>query len=231
MITIHDLDKFYPVGNGQRFQAPKKIHLQVDQGEFVAICGKSGSGKSTLLNIIGCLDTFQSGEYTFLGQNVGKLNDQQAAAIRNRHIGFVLQDFSLINNKSVLFNVMLPLYFGKTPYKKMKEMALEALEKVELSSQAHKRANQLSGGQRQRVAIARAIIGNPELILADEPTGALDSETSAKIMELLRKRNEDGITVLVVTHDDTVAGYCRRKITLRDGAVLSDAPIPELDKG
>ncbi len=222
MITIHDLDKFYPVGNGQRFQALKGINLQVDQGEFVAICGKSGSGKSTLLNIIGCLDTFQSGEYTFLGQNVGKLTDKQAAAIRNQHIGFVLQDFSLINNKSVLFNVMLPLYFGKTPYNKMKEMALEALKKVELSSQAHKRANQLSGGQRQRVAIARAIVGNPELILADEPTGALDSETSAKIMELLQEMNDRGITIMVVTHDSSVANCCKRIITIKDGAILSD---------
>lgn len=226
MITIRDLDKYYPMGGGQRFHALKKISLRVEQGEFIAICGKSGSGKSTLLNVIGCLDTFQGGEYVFLNRNMGKLTDKKAAEMRNRHIGFVLQDFSLINNKTVLFNVMLPLYFGKTPYKYMKDMALQALEKVGLKEQAHKRANQLSGGQRQRVAIARAIVGQPELILADEPTGALDSETSARIMELLRDMNESGITILVVTHDDVVAEYCRRKIVIKDGEILFDEPQP-----
>ena len=224
MITIQGLCKDYPMEGGAPFHALKDIDLRVEKGEFVSICGRSGSGKSTLLNVIGCLDTYQKGSYRFLGLDVGKLNDSKAATLRNRHIGFVLQDFSLINNKTVLFNVMLPLYFGKTPYREMKGKALKALEKVGLAEQAHKRANQLSGGQRQRVAIARAIVGEPELVLADEPTGALDSGTSAQIMGLLQGMNDSGITILVVTHDETVAGYCRRKIVISDGMIQSDQP-------
>lgn len=222
LITVSALNKYYTVGDSQ-LHALKDITLDISQGEFIAIQGKSGSGKSTLLNILGCLDNFHDGEYTFLGENVSGLKDAKTARLRNEHIGFVLQDFSLINNKSVLFNVMLPLYFGKTPYGKMKGKALDALEKVGLSDQAHKKANQLSGGQRQRVAIARAIVTQPELILADEPTGALDSETSGDIMRLFQSMNDRGITILVVTHDDTVADYCRRKITIKDGAILADA--------
>lgn len=224
LITVSSLHKYYPVGD-TKLHALKDVSLSVTQGEFIAIQGKSGSGKSTLLNILGCLDTFEEGEYHFLGENIGRMKDGKTARLRNQHMGFVLQDFALVNNKSVLFNVMLPLYFGKTPYSKMKSKAWEALERVGLSDQAHKKANQLSGGQRQRVAIARAIVGQPELVLADEPTGALDSETSAEIMDLFRKMNDSGITILVVTHDDMVAGYCHRKIMIKDGAIQSDEAV------
>lgn len=223
LITVSSLNKYYPVGD-TRLHALKDVSFEVAKGEFIAIQGKSGSGKSTLLNILGCLDSFENGEYRFLGEDVSRLKDSKTARLRNRYIGFVLQDFSLINNKSVLFNVMLPLYFGKTPYGKMKGKALEALKQVGLADQARKKANQLSGGQRQRVAIARAIVGEPELVLADEPTGALDSETSGEIMALFRQMNADGITILLVTHDDTVAEYCRRRITIKDGAIQADEP-------
>ncbi len=224
LITVSALNKYYPVGD-TRLHALKDVSFEVAKGEFIAIQGKSGSGKSTLLNILGCLDSFENGEYRFLGEDISRMKDSKTARLRNTHIGFVLQDFSLINNKSVLFNVMLPLYFGKTPYGKMKGKALEALKQVGLADQARKKANQLSGGQRQRVAIARAIVGEPELILADEPTGALDSETSGEIMALFQQMNAGGITILVVTHDDAVAGYCRRRITIKDGAIQTDEPV------
>lgn len=221
MIEVKALNKYYPVGK-EKLHALQDVDLKVEKGEFVAIQGKSGSGKSTLLNMLGCLDTFDSGEYTLLGLPVSKLSDAQAAKLRNQQIGFVFQDFSLVNSKTVLFNTALPLYFSKTPYREMKKKALEALEAVGIADLAGKAANQLSGGQRQRVAIARAIVSHPSLLLADEPTGALDSVTSAHIMELLRSMNEKGITILVVTHDDTVAGYCRRRLFLQDGQIVSD---------
>lgn len=221
MIQVNNLNKFYPVGK-ERLHALKDVQLEIQKGEMVAIQGKSGSGKSTLLNILGCLDSFDSGDYNLLGLPVGELNDTQAAKMRNQQIGFVFQDFSLINGKSVLFNTALPLFFGKTPYRDMKKQAMEALEAVGIADLADKVANQLSGGQRQRVAIARAIVSHPSLLLADEPTGALDSATSAHIMELLCSMNDKGITILVVTHDDTVTGYCRRRIFLQDGQIQSD---------
>lgn len=221
MIQVNNLNKFYPVGK-ERLHALKDVQLEIQKGEMVAIQGKSGSGKSTLLNILGCLDSFDSGDYNLLGLPVGELNDTQAAKMRNQQIGFIFQDFSLINGKSVLFNTALPLFFGKTLYRDMKKQAMEAMEAVGIADLADKAANQLSGGQRQRVAIARAIVSHPSLLLADEPTGALDSATSAHIMELLCSMNDKGITILVVTHDDTVAGYCRRRIYLQDGQIQSD---------
>lgn len=229
MIAVTKLNKYYPVGK-EKFHALKDIDLTIDKGEFVAVQGKSGSGKSTLLNILGCLDGFDKGQYRLMEQDVGKMNDEKTAKMRNEHIGFVLQDFSLVNSKSVLFNVMLPLYFGKVPYRKMKPLALDALKQVGLNDQAIKKANQLSGGQRQRVAIARALVSSPDLILADEPTGALDSETAAQIMELLRSLNDKGITVVTVTHDDTVAGYCRRRIMIQDGRIVSDTKLLNIDQ-
>lgn len=223
MITVKGLNKFYPVGH-DRFQALKDIDLEIGAGEFVAIQGRSGSGKSTLLNILGCLDRYDSGEYRLLDKDVAKLNDEKTANMRNRHIGFVLQDFSLINAKSVWFNVMLPLYFCKGSYRHMKEAARDAMKKVGILDQADKKVNQLSGGQKQRVAIARALVNQPELILADEPTGALDSETAAQIMDLLTSMNAEGITIVLVTHDDAVAAYARRRIYIQDGQIRTDEP-------
>ena len=172
------------------------------------------------MHVLGCLETFDEGEYWFDGINVSNLNDEKRARIRNEKIGVVLQDFALINQQSVLFNVMLPLYFGKGSYFKMKDAALKALDVVGLKGQAKKKANQLSGGQRQRVAIARAIVTDPSVILADEPTGALDSKTTEQIMTLLQQLNQKGITVIVVTHDDKVAAFCKQTIEISDGKVI-----------
>jgi len=220
MIEVNSLNKFYPVGNS-KFHVLKDINFAIKDGDSVAIQGKSGAGKSTLLHILGCLDNFDSGSYRLDDVEVSKLKDGTSAKLRNDKIGFVMQDFSLVNHKSVLFNVMLPLYFNRTPSRKMKKMAMEALELVEISEQAEKKANQLSGGQRQRVAIARAIVNHPNLILADEPTGALDTETSAHIMDLLKSMNDRGMTLIVVTHDDNVASCCSKKIILQDGKIIS----------
>lgn len=221
MIKIRDLSKKYGTKENA-FYALHNISLEIEKGSLVAIQGKSGAGKSTLLHIMGCLDTFDTGEYLLDGIPIKQLRDTQLAKLRNQKIGFVLQDFSLINHKSVLFNVMLPLYFNRTPYGKMKQMALEALELVGIQDQAKKLATQLSGGQRQRVAIARAIINHPAIVLADEPTGALDTVTSKQIMELFTKLNQKGMSVLVVTHDPAVANYCSRVIVISDGKIVED---------
>ena len=211
MIEISKLNKYYKVGKG-KMHALKDIDLTIKDGESLAIQGKSGAGKSTLMHIMGLLDSYDSGSLKIDGQEIKGLSDGKLATIRNQKIGFVMQDFSLLDHKSVIMNVMLPLYFNhKYSFKKMNKLALEALERVGIKEQANKKANQLSGGQRQRVAIARAIISKPEIILADEPTGALDSETSVEIMNLLKELNEkNGITLIVITHDDSVADYCKR---------------------
>ncbi len=222
LIEAEKLTKTYKIGR-EKFVALDKATFNIDEGEFVAIQGTSGAGKSTLLHILGCLDTPDSGRYHLGGVDVLKLNDRKAAKLRNEEIGFVLQDFSLINHKKVGFNVMLPLYFSKVPRRKMKKMASDALEAVGIISQIEKKANQLSGGQRQRVAIARAIVNSPSVIFADEPTGALDSKTSTEIMKLFRKLNDKGIAIVVVTHDNLVADCCDRKIVLEDGKIVFDS--------
>ena len=219
MLEIKNISKFYSI-SGEKFAALNNVTLTFHDGDFVAIKGTSGAGKSTLLHVLGCLETFDEGEYWFDGINVSNLNDEKRARIRNEKIGVVLQDFALINQQSVLFNVMLPLYFGKGSYFKMKDAALKALDVVGLKGQAKKKANQLSGGQRQRVAIARAIVTDPSVILADEPTGALDSKTTEQIMTLLQQLNQKGITVIVVTHDDKVAAFCKQTIEISDGKVI-----------
>ena len=224
MIEISKLNKYYKVGKG-KMHALKDIDLTIKDGESLAIQGKSGAGKSTLMHIMGLLDSYDSGSLKIDGQEIKGLSDGKLATIRNQKIGFVMQDFSLLDHKSVIMNVMLPLYFNhKYSFKKMNKLALEALERVGIKEQANKKANQLSGGQRQRVAIARAIISKPEIILADEPTGALDSETSVEIMNLLKELNEkNGITLIVITHDDSVADYCKRKIIV---CLLYTSPSP-----
>ena len=221
MIEMKNLGKTY--GNKENATvALDHINLAIDQGEFVAIMGKSGAGKSTLLHILGGLDTFDSGEYRLMGKSVGTLKDKSLSRLRNETIGFVMQDFALISEKTVLFNTMLPLFFDKTPWSKMKAQGLAALERVGIQELAKKRVNQLSGGQKQRVAIARAIVKNPPLLLADEPTGSLDSETGKSIMEILTALNAQGTSVILVTHDEDIAACCKRKIVLSDGRVVQD---------
>ena len=222
MIRIENINKFYKLGKG-RFHALKDVSLEIGDGEFVSVEGRSGAGKTTLLHILGCLDSFDSGTYLLNGKSVGKMGDRQLAAVRNREIGFVMQDFALVAQEDVLFNVMLPLYFSQTKHSRMKDLAAEKLERVGLSDQIGKKVSQLSGGQKQRVAIARALVAGSGIILADEPTGALDSGTGREVMELLRGINrEQGTTVVVITHDSEVASYAGRRIVLADGVVEYD---------
>ena len=221
MIELQNISKIYPVGEG-KFYALKDVSLSIGEGEFVAVRGASGSGKTTLLNIIGCLDDPSEGSYFLAGEDVAGLKDAQKSRIRNEKIGFVLQDFALISKETVYFNVMLPLLFGKVPYGKIPAMVRNALALVGLRDQEKKLVNQLSGGQRQRVAIARAVVTDPRILLADEPTGQLDSGTGRQIMELLGEMNRQGRTVVVVTHDPTVASCARRQLWVRDGCVFSE---------
>lgn len=222
MIQIENLKKIYRT-KALSVLALDDVSLSIQAGESVAIMGKSGAGKTTLMNIIGCLDSFDSGRYCLNGTDVSRLSDARLADIRNEQIGFVMQDFALLPQKSVLFNVMLPMYFDKTPWKEMKRRALRVLETLAIADQKNKKVSQLSGGQKQRVAIARAIVRDPAVLLADEPTGALDSETGRSIMETLMERNREGITVIVVTHDPQVAEYCQRKLILSDGKLIQDS--------
>lgn len=228
MIKINELNKYYKISKGrkaEKFAALSGVSLNIDDGELVAIIGKSGAGKSTLLNIIGLLDDYDSGEYIIDGENTASLSDKESAHMRNEKIGFVLQDYALIETKTVVMNVMLPLFFNnKYSLSKMNEIAMDTLDKLGIKDQAKKRVNQLSGGQKQRVAIARAIVNDPSFILADEPTGALDTKTSGEIMELFKSLNDEGKTIIIITHDPTVADQCKRKIEISDGRIV---PPPE----
>ena len=219
MIKLKKISKIYNIA-GNAFYALNKINLEIKAGEMVAIQGRSGAGKSTMLHILGCLDTFEEGNYFLNGIDIAKQTPSQLAKIRNKTIGFVLQDFSLINHQTALYNVKAPLLFNKTPFSQMKDKALKALESTGVIDQANKKVTNMSGGQRQRVAIARAIVNNPSIILADEPTGNLDSTTAAEIMNIFTSLNKEGKTVIIVTHDDIVASYCTRKIVLSDGKIV-----------
>ena len=221
MIDIQHLSKRYTVDT-LPFLALDDVSLSIRAGESVAIMGRSGAGKTTLMNIIGCLDTFDAGSYQLDGVNVAALSDEKLAHLRNEKIGFVMQDFALLPHKSVLFNVMLPMYFDQTPRQDMVSKAKTVLEKLGMSAQEKKRVNQLSGGQKQRVALARALVKSPALLLADEPTGALDSQTGKEIMQLLLERNREGVTLIIVTHDEQVAAYCQRTIVISDGKIVQD---------
>ena len=206
MIELSGINKYYKYNKRKNYHALKDINLKIEDGEFVAIIGRSGAGKTTLLNIIGLLDNYDSGKYLIDGQNTQGMNDTKLSKLRNEKIGFVLQDYALIENKSVIINVMLPLFFNpKYSFSKMQQVAMKVIEKLGIQDQSHKKVNQLSGGQKQRVAIARAIVNDPSFILADEPTGALDTKTSAEIMELFKSLNDEGKTVIIITHDPTVA--------------------------
>ena len=220
MIEISKLNKYYQIGNS-KFHALKDIDLDIKDGEMLAVTGKSGAGKSTLMNIIGLLDSYDSGSLKIDGVEASGLRDSRLAKLRNQKIGFVMQDFSLLEHKSVLMNVMLPLYFNnKYNFREMKKLAMDALKKVGITEQASKKVNQLSGGQKQRVAVARAIINEPSFILADEPTGALDTQTSAEIMALFKNLNDDGKTIIIITHDMNIADSSQRKIEISDGRLI-----------
>lgn len=220
MIEIRNISKTYRIA-GNPFYALNDVSLKIEQGDMIAIQGRSGAGKSTLLHVLGCLDTFDSGSYLLDGIDIGKQSPSELARIRNAKIGFVLQDFSLINHKTALYNVEAPMFFNDTPFFTMKDRARTALARTGVADQADKKAVDMSGGQRQRVAIARAIVNNPPIILADEPTGNLDSSTAAGIMDIFRQLNETGITIVIVTHDDVVASYCKRKVLLADGRIVN----------
>ena len=198
------------------------ISLDVYEGEFVAIVGQSGSGKSTCMNIIGCLDTPTSGEYEFRGRNVSSLSDDELSAMRNKEIGFIFQNFNLLPKMTALQNVELPLMYAGVPRAERRERAIKALEKVSLADRMDHKPSELSGGQRQRVAIARALVTNPGILLADEPTGALDSKTGVEIMALFDELHREGNTLIVITHEREVAEYSRRIIFIKDGVISSD---------
>jgi putative ABC transport system ATP-binding protein len=221
LIQVRGLTKDYPMGE-EVFRALRGVDLTVHRGEFMAIMGPSGSGKSTLLHLLGCLDSPTTGEYILDGTPVHTLLPDELALLRNEKIGFVFQMFFLLPRADTLENVELPLVYAKVAPAERKRRAHEALQFLELDTHAHHRPNQLSGGQRQRVAIARALVNKPSIILADEPTGNLDSATSTNIMGLLKKLNDMGNTLILVTHEPDIAAYARRQVRLRDGLIVSD---------
>jgi len=221
LVAVSDLTKTYVVGQ-TAVPALRGVSLAIDRGEFVAVMGSSGSGKSTLMNLLGCLDAPSSGTYHLAGQDVLRLSSNKLAAVRNTSIGFVFQQFNLLARATALENVELPMVYAGLGRRERRRRARNALAQVGLSGREHHRPSQLSGGQQQRVAIARALVNQPLLLLADEPTGALDSVTSVEIMDALVRLNEGGLTVIVVTHDAEVARYARRVIHFKDGRVVSD---------
>lgn len=221
LIQMIDIRKEYKMGD-ETVYANNGITLDIDKGEFVAIVGKSGSGKSTLMNIIGALDVPTSGTYLLGGKNVGKLSDNQLADIRNKMIGFVFQQYNLLPRMSIMENVELPLLYAHVSAREREKRAMEALEKVGLSEKAKQMPKQLSGGQQQRVSIARALAADPSLILADEPTGALDSKTSRQVLDFFKKIHEDGNTVIMITHDNSIAVEAKRVIRIADGKINFD---------
>ena len=221
MIEINELNKSYPIGQGS-LHVLKGINLKINEGELVAIMGSSGSGKSTLLNIIGMLDNYDSGSYKLDNVPIKDLNETKAAKYRNKFLGFVFQSFNLINYKTALENIALPLYYQGISRAERQKTAIEYLEKVGLADWAEHLPSELSGGQKQRIAIARALASQPKVLLADEPTGALDSTTSEEVMDLIKQINREGKTILVVTHEQDIANMCKRIITLKDGIIMTD---------
>jgi len=221
LIETHDLWKTYVMG-AEEIHALRGVNVQIERGEYVAIMGPSGSGKSTLMNLIGCLDTPTRGGYLLNGKQVGQMNDNELARIRNEEIGFVFQTFNLLPRASALQNVELPLVYAGVAVRERESRAKTALQKVELAERMGHRPNELSGGQRQRVAIARALVNNPSILLADEPTGNLDSKTGAEIMALFARLHDTGNTIILVTHEADIAACARRVIHLRDGQIERD---------
>ena len=226
MIRIENLHKSYPMGN-RSLHVLKGLNFTVEEGELVAIMGSSGSGKSTLLNILGMLDNYDDGSYTLGDVLIKKMDETKAAKYRNKFLGFVFQSFNLINYKNALENVVLPLYYQGISRKEREEKALKYLDDVGLKEWANHLPTELSGGQKQRVAIERAMVGEPKVLLADEPTGALDSKTSKEVMDLIQKINKAGKTILVVTHEEDIAQMCSRIVRLKDGVIVEDKKIKQ----
>ena len=227
MLSLRSIEKSYPLAGGQ-LPVLKGIDLIIEQGEMVAIMGSSGSGKSTLLNVLGLLDNFDNGSYHLDDVDMSELSERQAARYRSRFLGFVFQSFNLIAFKSALENVALPLFYQKIPRRERQKRALAMLGRMGIADRAHHLPSELSGGQKQRVAMARALITTPRVILADEPTGALDSVTSNEVMDVLREVNSTGITVIIVTHEADIAARCDRTIRLKDGRIIEDGNSSEV---
>lgn len=225
ILLMHGITKVYNVG-GEKQTVLKGIHLEVSKGEFVAVLGPSGSGKSTLMNIIGCLDTPTSGSYTLHGRDISGLDEDALAGVRSKEIGFIFQSFQLLPRLDALANVELPLIYGGIPPRQRAELAEKMLVRVGLQDKLHHYPNQLSGGQQQRVAIARALCNHPAILLADEPTGALDQQTGKQVMSLFHDLNEEGNTILMITHDRNIAGHAKRIVRLLDG-VLTEGGIED----
>jgi putative ABC transport system ATP-binding protein len=225
LIKVRGLTKYYQMGT-EEIHALDGVDLDVERNEYMAIMGPSGSGKSTLMNLIGCLDTPTGGQYWLNGREVSQLDDDELAFVRNREIGFVFQTFNLLPRATALRNVELPLVYGGTPSEQRIEMARAALRAVDLEDRADHRPSELSGGQRQRVAIARALVNRPSIILADEPTGNLDSKTSSEIMVVLDRLHSEGNTILLVTHENDIAAHANREVHLLDGRIESDTRRP-----
>ncbi|MCI0498704.1 MAG: ABC transporter ATP-binding protein [Planctomycetales bacterium] len=230
LIRVTNLTRTYKVG-ADRVHALRGINLEVKSNEFVAIMGQSGSGKSTLMNLLGCLDRADAGAYELNGINTTQMNTAQLAHVRNQQIGFVFQSFELLPRMNALKNVELPLIYSDIPFLRRRKMAVGALERVGLAERAHHKPNQLSGGEKQRVAVARALVGNPSLLLADEPTGNLDSKTSEGIMLLFERLYEEGQTIIMVTHEADIAAHARRVVCMKDGQIYSDQPTQKNPTG
>ncbi|APH13267.1 TPA: ABC transporter ATP-binding protein [Clostridium botulinum] len=224
MLTVKDIEKTYNTGEIS-FKALKGISLKIEKGEFTSIMGPSGSGKSTFMNILGCLDKMDKGEYILNGKDVTDLTENDLAYVRNKEIGFVFQAFNLLPRMTILDNVELPMVYAGLPLKERKERALSALERVGLIDRINHRPNEISGGQKQRVAIARAIVNNPSVIMADEPTGNLDTKSSLDIMRIFQNLNEEGSTIIMVTHEPDIAKYTKRVVKFRDGHIVSDEKV------
>lgn len=222
LIRLEAISRHYRMGD-QLVKALDNVSLTINQNDYIAFVGASGSGKSTMMNILGCLDTPTEGEYVLNGQNVASLQESDLADIRNKEIGFIFQSFNLLPRASALANVMQPLIYRGVPLKQRRKLGAEAMEKVKLADRMHHLPNELSGGQRQRVAIARALITNPSILLADEPTGNLDSQTTIEIMKLFDQLHSEGQTIVMVTHEDDIAAHCRRVVRMQDGRVIKDS--------